>query len=236
MGNEWFQFKQFRIEQRHSAMKVGTDGVLLGSWVPIENAQYIFDAGTGTGLIALMVAQRSSAKIDAIEIEDFAFEEAKLNFRNSKWNDRLNLYYGDFREFSLTTSQTYDLIVSNPPFFVNSLKSKTKASNLARHNDILNFNDLLIGSRRLLKNTGRLCVVLPAGCWVEFRETARLAGFYPGRQTSVTSREGKKANRVLMELCLERCYPTEDELFIANTDGSWSDHFQTLTSPFYLAF
>ena len=122
--NNWFEFKQFRIEQQKSAMKVGTDGVLLGSWTPVKNARRILDVGTGTGIVALMLAQRSKAQIDAVEIDSLAATEAKFNFDQSVWKHRLRVHNIEFQSFASASSQKYDLIVSNPPFFTTCISLK----------------------------------------------------------------------------------------------------------------
>ena len=234
--NNWFEFKQFRIEQQLSAMKVGTDGVLLGSWAALKDARRILDVGTGTGLIALMLAQRSEARIDAVEIDVTASDEAKFNFEQSAWSKRLSLINIDFWQFSGSSDYTYDLIVSNPPFFVNSLKTNNAALSVARHNDMLSFNQLILGSRKLLADSGRLCIVLPYQSFADFRESARLAGFYLHHLTTVIPKPGKVAKRVLMEFSLEAGFPVEDTLTIMDSDGAYTLDYKILTAPFYPAF
>lgn len=234
--NNWFEFKQFRVEQEKSAMKVGTDGVLLGAWSPVNGAYRILDIGTGTGLISLMLAQRSAAMIDAIEIDSLACEEARFNFKKSAWSDRLQVIHIDFGKVDNLFDQSYDLVVSNPPFFVNSLKTANAALALARHNDSLSFEQLLSGSSRLLRNTGRLCVILPFSSYPEFRETARLAGFYLKKRTLVVPKSGKEPKRILMEFSLEVTYPLEDELTLLDLNGNYTEDYKSLTSPFYPAF
>jgi len=234
--NNWFEFKQFRIEQQRSAMKVGTDGVLLGSWAAVKDTRRILDVGTGTGLIALMVAQRSEARIDAVEIDAAASEEATHNFRKSAWSERLNLINADFLQFAGSSDCTYDLIVSNPPFFVNSVKTNDAALSVARHNDMLSFNQLILGARKLLASSGRLCVILPTLSFVEFRENARLSGFYLHHLTTVIPKPGKVPKRILMEFSLDAGYPDEDSLTIMDSDGGYTLAYKTLTSPFYPAF
>lgn len=234
--NNWFEFKQFRVEQRKSAMKVGTDGVLLGAWTPVKDALRILDIGTGTGLIALMLAQRSDARIDAVEIDQQSAEEAEFNFNQSAWNERLCLINADFHKFAFSVDNTYDLIVSNPPFFVNSLKSSNSASSMARHNDMLSFNQLVLGARKLLNSSGRLCVILPFSSFGEFKECARMAGFYLHHLLKVIPKEGKAPKRILMEFSLTAVYPVEDTLTILNSFSGYSEDYKILTTTFYPAF
>jgi len=234
--NNWFEFKQFRIEQEKAAMKVGTDGVLIGAWTPVNDALRILDVGTGTGLIALMLAQRSNARIDAVEIDKLACEEAEYNFAQSPWNDRLTVINTDFQMFANLPFEAYDLIVSNPPFFVNSLKTKNVALSVARHDELLSFDQLIIGARKLLNKTGRFCVIIPYTSCTDFRESARLAGFYLGRQTPVIPKSGRSPKRVLLEFTIVPGYPVENELSILEENGSYSEAYQSLTSPFYPAF
>ncbi|MDD2381516.1 MAG: methyltransferase, partial [Mariniphaga sp.] len=142
--NNYFQFKHFSIIQENAAFKVGTDAVLLGSWVNISTAKTILDIGTGTGIIALMMAQRSTARITGIEIEKNAAEEATGNVKNSPWNQRVNILNTSFQDFVKAHTGVFDLIVSNPPFFTNSQKSKCNLLALARHNDLLPHARLVI--------------------------------------------------------------------------------------------
>jgi tRNA1Val (adenine37-N6)-methyltransferase len=234
--NNWFEFKQFRIEQHKSAMKVGTDGVLLGAWASVNDDRRILDIGTGTGLIALMLAQRSNAIIDAVEIDEQACEEAKFNFEQSPWRDRLNVYNSDFQEFANLPCEPYDLIISNPPFFINSLKTKDEALSVARHNDLLSFDQLVIGAGKLLSHTGRLCIIIPFTSSVDFRESARLAGFYLRQQTRVIPKLGRSPKRILLEFTVRQGYPSENELVILDENGDYTEAYKTLTSPYYPAF
>lgn len=234
--NNWFEFKQFRIEQQKAAMKVGTDGVLLGAWTPVKDSQRILDIGTGTGLIALMLAQRSNARIDAVEIDKLACEEAEFNFAQSLWNDRLTVFNTDFQVFANLLCEPYDLIVSNPPFFVNSLKTKNTALSVARHNDVLTFDQLVICARKLLSNTGRLCVIIPFTSCEEFRGCARLAGFYLRQQTQIIPKFGKAPKRVLLEFTVQPGYPVNNELVILDEVGYYTEHYKTLTASYYPAF
>ncbi|MDP2113785.1 MAG: methyltransferase, partial [Bacteroidota bacterium] len=160
--NNYFQFKQFRIIQDKSAMKVGVDGVLLGVWANVSGAKRILDIGTGTGLIALMMAQRNAdARIDAVEIEPDAFQEAVYNIQQSPWNERIQIELCSFQEFAGKAGLKYDLIVSNPPYFTNGHKAPLENRATARHSDSLSLGDLISGAIGLLNETGKIALVLP---------------------------------------------------------------------------
>lgn len=151
-----FTFKQFAIEQDRCAMKIGTDGVLLGAWAPIDNHPFsILDIGTGTGIIALMLAQRSAAQqIDALEIDEAAYEQATDNFENSPWNDRLFCFHAGLDEFIEEPEEEYDLIVSNPPFYSEDYKTENESRDLARFQDAMPFEQLLEAADLLLSEHG----------------------------------------------------------------------------------
>ena len=234
--NSWFEFKQFRIEQKESAMKVGTDGVILGAWTSVDNALRILDVGTGTGLIALMLAQRCRASIDAVEIDEAAYKEAIYNFGQSPWKERLAIHYKDFLIFSERQNELYDVIVCNPPFFIDSLKTNDPKLTLARHNVCMTFEQLISGASRLLKRTGRLSVIIPTDCLDIFRESARLEGFYMKRRTDVIAKQGKPAVRVLLEFSLLPVYPLIEKILIRNEAGDITGAFKQLTLPYYLNF
>ena len=234
--NPWFEFKQFRVEQHKSAMKVSTDSVLIGAWATIDLAQRILDVGTGTGVIALMMAQRSLATVVAIEIEAEASQEARQNFIQSPWTERLSLLNDDFSVFANQKSLNFDLIVSNPPFFADSLKSKDKALATARHTDDLSHKQLLMGAKNLLAPNGLLSVILPYTCFSDFKEEARLIGFYLKRRTVVIPKIGKLPKRVLIELTLEACYPVLEELTVLDSNGDYTQEYKSLTTEFYPAF
>jgi tRNA1Val (adenine37-N6)-methyltransferase len=236
MGNSWFQFKQFRIEQENSALKVGTDGVLLGAWCEVTSTKHVLDVGTGTGVIALMLAQRSEAEIHAVEINEEACTDALHNFEKSTWVDRLKLFQADFNHFTQSCSLHYDLVVSNPPYFEKSLKSDDTASSAARHDLYLSFSQLISGAKNVLTGIGRLAVIIPAEAFDDFRETARLSGFFLCRKTIVIPKIGKEPKRILLEFSLSRHYPDENELVILIDRDTYSEDFIGLTKDFYLNF
>ena len=234
MSNTWFQFKQFLITQENSALKVGTDGVLLGAWCEVSGAERILDVGTGTGVIALMLAQRSEAEVTAVEISEGAWLDARHNFQNSPWIERLALYSDDFNKFQEAHTFSFDLVVCNPPFFKKSMKSSDPASSIARHDISLSFEQLITGAKKLLTDHGRLSVILPIGVLDDFRETARLAGFYLSRKTTIIPKIGKLPKRVLLEFSVSATYPESDELVILLDSHTFSDKFTELTKEFYL--
>ena len=183
MANDYFAFKRFTVRQPRSAMRVGTDGVLLGAWCDSAPAGgRMLDVGTGTGVIALILAQRNpSARIDAVEIDEGSCLDAEGNFAASPWADRLTLYRRPFADFAAGCTVRYDRIVSNPPYFVASLKSPDPARTAARHAESLSYADLAAGAARLLVPSGRLSVILPAETACDFAASALNEGLYQVR-------------------------------------------------------
>ncbi|WP_298715469.1 methyltransferase [Chitinophaga sp.] len=180
MSNTWFQFQQFRIEQGNSAMKVCTDACLQGAWtarhLQKSKPERILDIGAGTGLLALMLAQETSAVIHAIELDSPSAKEAVVNFGSSPWSTRLWLIEGDVRTYN--TDERYDFIISNPPFFKKSLRSPDARRTAAMHAATLSFTDLRDAIARLLKPGGQFSVMLPPAEFQEFRELALEKGYY----------------------------------------------------------
>jgi tRNA1Val (adenine37-N6)-methyltransferase len=218
-------------------MKVGTDGVLLGSWVNVESCSRILDVGTGTGLIALMLAQRSDANITAIEIETNAATEAGKNVANSHWARQIEVKNISYQDFAKGSDFQFDLIVSNPPFFQNNLKADTKERNLARHNDALPFSDLVFYSAKRLGNNGRLAVILPVEPAQVLEKLARKHDLFLLRKTDVRPNAKKEVNRVLMEFGKIEAVTISDCLSVYTLNGSeYSDEFIQLTKDFYLRF
>lgn len=228
-----FRFKQFSISQDKSAMKVGTDGVLLGAWTPVKNAKSILDVGTGTGLIALMLAQRSSkANIDAIEIEKAAFKEASVNFKNSPWADRLKINYNSYLEFQ--SSQQYDLIVSNPPYYTDTFKDSSSERTLARHVGDLSFKRLLEKTNELLKENGACAFVIPYKEEASFLQLSADIGLFPKKIERVRGRVDLSFKRSLLYLTRELCICKETVLVIEKDRHVYTDEYIELTKLFYL--
>jgi tRNA1Val (adenine37-N6)-methyltransferase len=233
--NNHFQFKQFTIRQDHAAMKVGTDGVLLGSWTDAENVHSVLDIGTGTGLIALMLAQRTAANITAIELEESAYKDSMQNIQNSPWSDRIKVVHSSFQEYLKINDHLFDCVVCNPPYFTGSVKSKKETRTIARHNDLLPFKALVEGVSRILNKEGHFSIVLPAGAEKDFRYLATNYRLFPTRITRVNPKPSKPATRVLMELMFEATLNTEEELTIeTEIHHEYFPEFIELVKNFYL--
>ena len=218
-------------------MKVGTDSVLLGAWTKLPSTGRVLDVGTGCGLLALMVAQRSNTLITAIDIDEPSIKQAQENFINSPWNSRIKASVAAYQDFALSAPGTFDLIITNPPFFVNSLKAPHVPRSNARHNDGLPFDDLAALSFQLLTENGRLCLILPVNEAKLFKESALDCDFYLTRQLSIIAVANKPPNRLLMEFSKS---PTDEvateSLMIRNENGYYTNDYKKMTSDFYLDF
>ncbi|NOS57444.1 MAG: methyltransferase [Cyclobacteriaceae bacterium] len=229
-----FQFKQFSIEDDRCAMKVGTDAVLLGAWVDVSKAKKILDVGTGCGIIALMLAQRTERDvwIEGIEIEEQDAIQAAENSSLSPWKNRIKVTHQSLQEFK--DIESFDLIVSNPPYFINSqLPPSTDRAN-ARHTQTLSYQELIDHSIRLLNKDGRLAVVLPYAEGKNFVNLASLSGLICIRQLAFYSREGKPQERWLFEFSLIHARLKNEKLVLHGAGESWSPDYQSLTKAFYL--
>ncbi|MCC8088223.1 MAG: methyltransferase [Rikenellaceae bacterium] len=238
MPNDYFRFKQFTVRQDKCAMKVGTDGVLLGAWVTPGNFTKILDIGTGTGVIALMMAQRNpDSEIDAVEIEEDSCNQAEINFELSPWNRRLTVFNSSIQDFARRTTQKYDLIISNPPYFINSLKSPYAGRTSARHTDCLTQEELLQAAKELLADKGRFAVIYPLTEAEIFIRSANSCGLYCIRRTDIRPLEGGPVKRVLMEFSLKVSECIHDALTIEkNIRHSYTEEYRRLTADFYIKF
>ena len=230
-----FQFKHFSIQQNSSAMKVGTDGVLLGAWSNIMEGS-ILDIGTGTGLIAIMLAQRDrSIQIDAVELEKEAYQEAKTNIHSSGWSERITAYNSSIQEYK--TEKKYNLIISNPPFFLNSTKAPKSDRNLARHTDQLSFVDLIDTVVRLLNADGIFSLILPLKEAEHFINLAKQHKLFLNKRCEVKPNPNKSAKRILMEFSFHQKTIKEEELIIeTETRHQYTKEYISLTKDFYLKF
>lgn len=230
-----FKFKEFSVSQEKAAMKIGTDGVLLGAWTPLENhPNSILDIGAGTGLIALMLAQRSNAElIDAIELESEAYEECVENFEVSPWADRLFCYHADLRELIEEPEDHYDLIVSNPPFYTTDVLESNKRTT-ARQTESLPFELLLYAVRTLLSPDGVFSCIIPYQEEVSFLNLAEKCELDAFKITRVRGRDGSPIKRSLIALCFGKQKTKEDELIIEIERNHYTKDYIELTKSFYL--
>lgn len=230
-----FCFKQFHIHHDRCAMKVGTDGVLLGAWSETDTAHHILDIGTGTGLIALMLAQRSkhNAHIDAIEIDFDAYQQAVENVNNSVWHRQINVHHTSLQQFQ--PSLKYDLIVSNPPYFVKSLKAPDQQRNISRHTDELPYTAIIDSCTRLLHPKGRLCLILPLSEGIIFKQMAEKANLFCSKKINVRHKLSKPIERLLLEFSFHTLPCQEEDLILFDEEGKRSKMYHQLVSAFYLS-
>jgi len=232
-----FYFKRFKVQDGMSTMKVGTDSVLLGASVEAGEVADILEVGTGCGVIALILAQQSLARIDAIEVDENSVLQARENVTNSPWSDRISVIHGSFQEYIIETRRKYDLIVSNPPFFTNSLKSPFQKRNISRHNDSLSFRELVTCADQVIAKDGSLWIILPGKESNEFISTARNHGFFIKKIIKILPKPGQNPQRKIMQFTkYATVNPVIEELAIRNVDGSYSTDYVELTKEFYLDF
>lgn len=232
-----FKFKQFTIEQDRCAMKIGTDGVLLGAWTPVDDAvSSILDIGTGTGIIALMLAQRSFADlVDALEIDEDAYEQAVENFENSPWGDRLFCYHAAFDEFvEEMQEEEYDLIVSNPPFFNSEPAAEATTRETARFQDALPFEELLSGVANLLSEAGKFSVIIPNEEESKFLKIAATNNLFPQKITHVRGTATAKVKRSLLLLSFQQIDPEIETLVLEESRHVYTADYKEMVKEFYL--
>lgn len=236
MSTKPFQCKEFTILQDKTAMKVGTDGVLLGAWVELdESLKSILDIGTGTGLIALQIAQRIDCKtIDALEIESNAFEQAVGNFENSDWSDRLFCYHTSLQEFANEIDEKYDLIISNPPYYNDTFKDVENKRAIARHTITLSFNTLLSSSAKLLSEFGTCAFIVPYKEEDVFIKIAKDNKLFPQRITRVRGNINTNFKRSLLQFSFSNLNPVIDELAIEIERHVFTEKYINIVKDFYI--
>lgn len=237
--SEVFKFKNFFINQDKTAMKVGTDGVLLGAWCDVSNNfDSILDIGAGTGLISLMLAQRTSVStIDAVELDVNAYEQTVDNFENSDWADRLFCYNSSFQEFAEemnSDEEFYDFIISNPPFFNNSFESYNSSRNVARNSEALSFEDLFLGVEKILSKNGKFAIIIPYLNENEVIELARKSKLFPNRICRVKGNINSKIKRSLIEFSFNKINIDFQYIAIETSRHNYTKEYLALTKEFYL--
>jgi len=237
MGNNYFKFKQFTVFQENTAMKVGVDAVILGAWTNPEKANNILDIGTGTGLLSLMLAQKSSASITSVEIDEKACEQANFNIKSSQWSDKIKVIHSSIQKFSQNTSEKFDLIICNPPFFTNSLHSTDNQRNLARHDNLLSISELLYYSKNLLSNDGFLNLIYPYEKMSFLISEAAQQGLYPSKTLIIKGTELKEPNRFTIKLGFTKHENIEETLVVRESvTNEYSSDYKQLTKDYYLNF
>lgn len=231
---EGFRFKQFTIHDDRCAHKVGTDGTLLGALVNVTGPKTFLDIGTGSGLIALMLAQRTKedVRIEGVELTLSDYTQAKENIHQSRWSKKIILHHTAIQQFH--SVHKFDCIVSNPPYFNKSFKPPNANRIAPRHTETLSFEDLLTHSKRLLTDVGKLSVILPYTEGQQFIELAQLHGFSLSRQWSFRTREAKPIERWLLEFSLQPATLETGEILLYKEGDEWSNVYKELTKEFYL--
>jgi tRNA1Val (adenine37-N6)-methyltransferase len=231
-----FSFKQFAVQQDRCAMKIGTDGVLLGAWTPLINNPYnLLDIGAGTGILSLMLAQRSTAtQIDAIEIDEEAYEQCVENFETSPWGDQLFCFHAGLDEFVDEPEDEYDLIISNPPFYTDDYKSDNTSRDLARFEDALPFEELIEAAALLLSDNGIFSVIIPYKEEERFISLCKELDLFPIQITRVKGTPTSDIKRSLLAFTRIEQTPLIDELTIEISRHQYTSEYIELTKEFYL--
>ncbi|NRD19166.1 methyltransferase [Winogradskyella eckloniae] len=234
--NQVFKFKQFTINQDQCAMKIGTDGVLLGAWTTVDhNPNTVLDIGAGTGVLSLMIAQRCFAEsIEAIEIDSDAFEQCAENFENSPWADRVFCYHASLLEFVEEVDDTFDLIICNPPFYSENYKTDNTSRDLARFNDAMPFEHIIFAVANLLSPTGIFSVIIPVKEEANFIELALKSGLYANRILQVRGNPKSDIKRSLIEFSFKHRDIERSALTIETNRHHYTEQYIQLTQDFYL--
>lgn len=234
MRQPYFQFKQFTIWHDKCAMKVGTDGVLLGAWTSVGEAQRILDIGTGTGLVALMLAQRSlpAVNIVALEIDEAGVKQARENVKRSPWKNNIKVLQQDFNQYK--SAVKFDIIVCNPPYFVDSLECPDQQRNKARHNTSLTYTDLLRGVADLLTKNGVFTIIIPIDMEIQVKEIAAAFNMFPSDQLLVKTKPDSKPKRTLISFVFQKKECRTEELILELARHVYSEEYILLTKDYYL--
>ena len=236
LRRDGFTFKQFFVAHDRCAMKVGTDGVLLGAWSPVARVKRILDIGTGSGLLALMLAQRTgdTVAIDAVELDDAAASQAQENIDESPWKTRIQVHSADIQQWVKECTQRYDLIVSNPPYFEKGVECGSAEREQARYTTTLDHASLLTCATECITEEGFFCVVLPENIGNVFTQKALEMGWNLRLRTDISDTEGRLPHRVLLAFSPTQGECFNDRLVIRGPDQRYSEGYTALTQAFYL--
>ena len=232
-----FFFKKFGMFHHRSTMRVGTDAVLFAQWVGVSSFDNVLDIGTGSGIIPMILSQKGTGSVDAVELDADSYEEAKQNFSISAWSEKLKVFNSDVRIYADEVEKKYDLIVSNPPFYASDVKPIKEKKIMARHVSTLSFKDLLLSAKKMMNENSRFALVLPFYESRLFIKEAELQGFYLQKEMHIIPIEGKDANRVNMQFVLKEVDSVETENFtIRNKDYSYTEEYREFLKDYYLDF
>lgn len=232
-----FQFKQFSVDDSLCAMKIGTDAVLLGSWTLCDKAKHILDIGTGSGILALMMAQKSQAEITAIEIEENAYKQAMLNFKSSKWKKRISLKHCALQEFTKENTKLFDVIISNPPYFTNSLKPDKNQRALARHTTTLSVEDLFKHATKLMHSESTFNIIYPTEYKERLLNEATKNNLCLIKSCDIQANAEKEANRIMLCFSKQMKELIYDKIIIEQDKRHYyTKEYINLTKDFYLKF
>lgn len=230
-----FRFKQFTIRQDRCALKVGTDGAVLGAWASLEGAKRILDIGTGTGLLALMAAQRNAqARIDAVEIDEAAAAQATENVAASPWSDRIRVHRMDVRRIQV--SEPYDRVICNPPYYAGEMSASDAMASIAKHGAELQLDEMVAAVGRLLSAEGRFAVILPANREHDIRRLVEGTGLFVVRRGALHYLEGRPSKRVLLEFARHRAEVEDAPITVEHAPGRFTDQYRRLLADFMLHF
>ena len=232
-----FFFKKFGMFHHRSTMRIGTDAVLFAQWVGVSSSDNVLDIGTGSGIIPMILSQKGANSIDAVELDADSYEEAKLNFSISVWNEKLNVFNNDVRIFADEIDKKYDLIVSNPPFYASDVKPIKEKKVMARHVSTLSFRDLLQSAKKMMKDNSRFALVLPFYESRLFIKEAEQFGFNLQKEMQIIPIEGKESNRVNMQFVFGEVDVVETKCFtMRNKDYSYTEEYRGFLKDYYLDF
>ena len=234
MSNPYFQFKHFIIHQEGAPLKVTTDACLFGAIIECKNPKSILDIGTGTGLLALMLAQKYDACILGIEVDEHTAHLAERNFLESKWNEKMKVLHQNVHSWSEHADSKFDLIVCNPPFFSSSMKNEDERKSLARHNDSLSHENLSNIISKHLSENGKAFIMLPPNEMTSFETICSTKKLFSERKFVISSTEEKTPHLSIKSFSFHPEKYQEEKIFIHEKDGNYSDRFMELLSPYYM--